>query len=83
MPSLSGVSTVMWLEGINDFSHNGNATVDAVEPGMRDRPERRDGETGAGDRKVARQAPGADRRHGMNAAAAPRDKVSARRRGTD
>jgi lysophospholipase L1-like esterase len=34
--SLSGVSTVIWLEGINDFSRNGNATADAVETGMRE-----------------------------------------------
>jgi lysophospholipase L1-like esterase len=33
---LSGVSTVIWLEGINDFSRNGNAAVEAVEAGMRD-----------------------------------------------
>jgi lysophospholipase L1-like esterase len=34
--SLSGVSTVIWLEGINDFSRNGNATVEAVRDGMRE-----------------------------------------------
>ena len=34
--SLSGVSTVIWLEGINDFSRNGNATAEAVEAGMKD-----------------------------------------------
>ncbi len=35
--SLSGpVAAVIWLEGINDFSKNGNATVDAVIAGMRD-----------------------------------------------
>jgi lysophospholipase L1-like esterase len=34
--SLSGVSTVIWLEGINDFSKNGNATVAAVTAGMRE-----------------------------------------------
>ncbi len=34
--SLSGVSTVIWLEGINDFSKNGNASFEAVENGMRD-----------------------------------------------
>jgi len=28
--SLSGVSAVIWLEGINDFSKNGNGSVDAV-----------------------------------------------------
>jgi lysophospholipase L1-like esterase len=28
--TLSGVSTVIWLEGINDFSKNGNASVDTV-----------------------------------------------------
>jgi lysophospholipase L1-like esterase len=28
--SLSGVTTVIWLEGINDFSTNGNASADAV-----------------------------------------------------
>jgi lysophospholipase L1-like esterase len=33
--SLSGVSTVIWLEGINDFSKNGNATSDAVIAGMK------------------------------------------------
>ena len=31
--SLSGVSAVIWLEGINDFSKNGNASIEA---GMRD-----------------------------------------------
>jgi lysophospholipase L1-like esterase len=34
--SLSGVSAVIWLEGINDFSKNGNAEVASVEAGMRD-----------------------------------------------
>jgi lysophospholipase L1-like esterase len=34
--SLDGVSTVIWLEGINDFSKNGNAEVTSVEAGMRD-----------------------------------------------
>jgi lysophospholipase L1-like esterase len=34
--SLSGVSAVIWLEGINDFSRNGNASVAAVEAGMRE-----------------------------------------------
>jgi lysophospholipase L1-like esterase len=33
---LSGVSTVIWLEGINDFSRNGNAAVEDVQAGMRD-----------------------------------------------
>lgn len=32
--SLSGVSTVIWLEGINDFSRNGNASAEAVQQGM-------------------------------------------------
>jgi lysophospholipase L1-like esterase len=34
--SLSGVSTFVWLEGINDFSKNGNAAVEDVQAGMRD-----------------------------------------------
>jgi lysophospholipase L1-like esterase len=34
--SLSGVAAVIWLEGINDFSKNGNAPVEAVEAGMKD-----------------------------------------------
>lgn len=34
--SLSGVRTVIWLEGTNDFSRNGNATFEAVEKGMRE-----------------------------------------------
>jgi len=33
--SLSGVSTVIWLEGINDFSTNVNASVETVEAGMK------------------------------------------------
>jgi len=33
--SLSGVAAVIWLEGINDFSGNAKATVDAVYAGMR------------------------------------------------
>jgi lysophospholipase L1-like esterase len=33
--SLSGVTHVIWLEGINDFSRNGNAPLEAVEDGMR------------------------------------------------
>lgn len=32
--ALSGVTSVIWLEGINDFSKNGNASFDAVEAGM-------------------------------------------------
>ena len=35
--SLSGVSTVVWLEGTNDFNGNGNASVESVRAGgMRD-----------------------------------------------
>jgi lysophospholipase L1-like esterase len=34
--SLSGVSALIWLEGINDFSRNGNASVETVQAGMRD-----------------------------------------------
>lgn len=34
--SLSGVKAVIWLEGTNDFSRNGNATFEAVEKGMRE-----------------------------------------------
>jgi lysophospholipase L1-like esterase len=34
--SLSGVAAVIWLEGINDFSKNGNASVEAVETGMKE-----------------------------------------------
>jgi lysophospholipase L1-like esterase len=33
---LSGVSAMIWLEGINDFSRNGNASVEAVIDGMKD-----------------------------------------------
>ena len=33
--SLSGVSSVIWLEGINDFSRNTNASAEAVSAGMR------------------------------------------------
>ncbi len=29
--SLSGVSAVLWLEGINDFSKNGNASVETIQ----------------------------------------------------
>ena len=34
--SLSGISTVIWLEGINDFSKNGNASTQTVIDGMTD-----------------------------------------------
>lgn len=34
--SLSGVTAIIWLEGINDFSTNGKATVEAVEAGMKE-----------------------------------------------
>jgi lysophospholipase L1-like esterase len=34
--SLSGVTAVIWLEGINDFSKNGNASVEAVQAGMKE-----------------------------------------------
>jgi lysophospholipase L1-like esterase len=33
---LSGVTHMIWLEGINDFSRNGNAEADAVIAGMRE-----------------------------------------------
>ena len=36
MISLSAVSHVIWLEGINDFSKNGNASAEAVQTGMKD-----------------------------------------------
>ena len=34
--TLSGVKAVIWLEGINDFSKNGNAEADAAIAGMRE-----------------------------------------------
>ena len=34
--TLSGVKAVIWLEGTNDFSKNGNAEADAVIEGMRE-----------------------------------------------
>jgi lysophospholipase L1-like esterase len=34
--SLSGVSAVIWLEGINDFSRNGNASAETVQARMRE-----------------------------------------------
>lgn len=34
--TLSGVTHVIWLEGINDFSANGNATFEQVRDGMKD-----------------------------------------------
>src|SRR6266700_211702 len=34
--ALSGISTLIWLEGINDFSKSGNATVDRVVAEMKD-----------------------------------------------
>src|SRR5262249_25769444 len=33
---LSGVTTLIWLEGINDFSRNGNASVEKVQSAMRE-----------------------------------------------
>jgi lysophospholipase L1-like esterase len=34
--SLSGVATLIWLEGINDFSKNGNASFETVQAAMKD-----------------------------------------------
>ena len=34
--ALSGVTHVIWLEGINDFSANGNASFEAVRDGMKE-----------------------------------------------
>jgi lysophospholipase L1-like esterase len=34
--SLSGVTHVIWLEGVNDFSKNGNASLAAVQEGMKE-----------------------------------------------
>src|SRR6266699_3399682 len=34
--SLSGVSAVLWLEGINDFGRNGGETIEAVEGAMKE-----------------------------------------------
>ena len=33
---LSGVSAMIWLEGINDFSKNGNASLETVQAGMKE-----------------------------------------------
>ena len=35
MLSLSGIAAVVWLEGVNDFSKNGHAPVEAVDAGMK------------------------------------------------
>ncbi len=34
--ALSGVTAMIWLEGINDFSRNGTANADQVQAGMKD-----------------------------------------------
>lgn len=34
--SLSGVSTVIWFEGINDFSKNGNASVESIKSALQE-----------------------------------------------
>jgi len=34
--SLSGVTALIWLEGINDFSRNGTATAEQVQQGMKE-----------------------------------------------
>jgi lysophospholipase L1-like esterase len=34
--SLSGVAVVIWLEGVNDLSRNGNVTSEAIQAGMKD-----------------------------------------------
>jgi lysophospholipase L1-like esterase len=34
--SLSGVTSMVWLEGINDFSKNGNASVETVQTAMKE-----------------------------------------------
>jgi lysophospholipase L1-like esterase len=36
MTSLSGVSAMIWLEGINDLGKSGNATAEAIESGMKE-----------------------------------------------
>lgn len=33
---IAGVAAVIWLEGINDFSRNGNASADSVKAGMKE-----------------------------------------------
>lgn len=33
---VSGITSVIWMEGLNDFSRRGNASVEAVKAGMRD-----------------------------------------------
>jgi len=38
--ALSGVSALIWLEGINDFSRNGNASVDTVTGALKKSVER-------------------------------------------
>ena len=38
--SLSGVTAMIWLEGINDFSRNGNATPETVQSRMKEVVER-------------------------------------------
>ena len=34
--TLSGISSLIWLEGINDFSKNGNASAEDVQNGMKE-----------------------------------------------
>ncbi len=36
MLDLAGVSALIWLEGINDFSKNGNAALETVQDGMKE-----------------------------------------------
>ena len=38
--SLSGVTTLIWLEGINDFSRNGTANADQVQAAMKETADR-------------------------------------------
>ena len=60
---LSGVAAMIWLEGINDFSKNGNATLETVQD---------EHEGGRRPNSRAAAGPAHHRRHGGHARSAPR-----------
>ena len=52
--SLSGVTAMIWLEGINDFSKNGNASAQAVQDRMKEVVAKRAGENPRASKSTAR-----------------------------
>ncbi len=77
--ALSGVTHVIWFEGINDFSADGDATFEQVRDGMRDGRQADRGRNCRGVKVIGATLTPVDRHHGRGPRLRPRSGAQAAR----